>query len=178
MKFLPPFSSHYIPPFHRNHFRSIIVMMMLCAVGLPSWAQLQPSPATWLYPLGNPEATRRQVNGSDARQDFISVEKRYTADPTEVELVPVLDTTKFGIKWSSSDISDNATVLVGNIVNNARLRSDYVYQPLEAVALSGNDIVVLDAEGKILSKTPLSNFGGDWQQINDISVLIQNLRKI
>jgi hypothetical protein len=111
------------------------------------FAQTDPaSPANWLYPEGNLQALRRQFFAS----------KVQTVD-------------SFMIKWTNPSISGDVKPLIGNIINNKRLSSDFRWAQNEITAVIGNNLVIIDAAGRTLKKSLLPAF------VKDVSVLFDTL---
>lgn len=125
--------------------KRIIIYSVLCIFYfLPVFSQINTaSPSNWLYPNGNPEGTLKQVKKSNAQY---------------------IDSLK--IKWASSAISGDVQPLVGNIINDEKILSKYMYAPNEITAVVGGKVIILDAKGKIYQNTALPAF------VKDISVLI------
>ncbi len=102
------------------------------------------SPSNWLFPLGNPEATRRQEVPSD-RQDISTMI----------------------VKWSNSRLRGDVQPLVGNLspnvpVGRINTMNDQPifnkFAPNEIVASIGNTIVVLNGgTGETIVSSNLSN---------------------
>lgn len=107
----------------------LIISLILFASALEGQIH-HSSPANWLYPDGNPEATRL-------------ISKR--SNPQAAD--------SFVVKWSTPAICGQIQPLIGNIINNPKLNENYEYAPLEITAVVGNRIVVVDAKGKVHKKT-------------------------
>ncbi len=89
-------------------------------------AQIIPaSPANWLYPYGNAEATRHQSFRSDPQ--------RYDS------LV---------IKWAISEVYGDIQPLVGNIVSNERWLPQYPWGPNEFAVVLRDSLLIYGADGK------------------------------
>lgn len=82
------------------------------------------SPSYWLFPEGNPEATRYQIIKSQ---------------PQELD--------KFIIKWRTNAIAGDVVPLVGNVINDPKIDETFPFAPNEIVAAVGGKIVVVDAKG-------------------------------
>lgn len=82
------------------------------------------SPSYWLFPEGNPEATRYQAIKSQ---------------PQELN--------KFIIKWRTNAIAGDVIPLVGNVINDPKIDETFPFAPNEIVAVVGGKIVVVDAKG-------------------------------
>lgn len=103
------------------------------------------SPSNWLYPYGNAEATRQQMQPS-APQSFDSV----------------------GVKWVSDAVYGDVQPLVGNIVNNPRIIPSVVWAPNEVAAVIGGSLVVLGGDGRTVASEPLPPF------VKNVSVLFDS----
>ena len=76
-------------------------------------AQIYPaSPSNWLYPDGNSEGTRHGHKAS-FKQEIDS----------------------FAVKWSTDKISGDVKPLIGNIINNGKILSRFLYAPNEMTAV-------------------------------------------
>ncbi len=82
------------------------------------------SPSYWLFPEGNPEATRFQAIKSQPQ-----------------------DLTRFTIKWRTNAIAGNVVPLVGNIIDDAKIDNSFPFAPNEIVSVVGGKIVVVDTKG-------------------------------
>jgi hypothetical protein len=91
--------------------------------------------SNWMFPRGNPEATLLQPVVSKP-QLFDSVV----------------------LKWANSAIGGDIQPLIGNVVNNPKLFSNYQFAPNEIAALVQNNFVVLSSTGQILAQTPAPNY--------------------
>lgn len=91
------------------------------------------SPANWLYPEGNPQATR------------------YVEFPSSPQSID-----SFAVKWSTPYISGDVKLLIGNLVNNPRIFSDLPYAPNEITAYVADTLYIIDGLGKVISRTGLS----------------------
>lgn len=103
------------------------------------------SPANWLYPNGNMEATHTQSVPS-LRQSVDSIV----------------------LKWSTVEISGDVQPLIGNIKSNPKILSSFLWSPNEITAVIKDHIVVIDGSGKLLTRTPLPAY---VNYIRGISVL-------
>ncbi|MDC1067603.1 hypothetical protein OAQ99_00435 [Candidatus Kapabacteria bacterium] len=110
-------------------------------------AQTDASPANWLFPDGNPNATKLVPFASDSQ-----------------------NIRNFNIKWSSSAISGDITPLIGNIIVQEKLFPEYPYAPNEMVAIVGDKLVILDGTGTVKETDDLPNY------INGVSVLFDSNR--
>lgn len=106
------------------------------------------SPANWLFPNGSPEGTR------------------YTKMPSGRQSVD-----SFSVKWATGSISGDVQPLIGNIVNNPPLFSQYPYSPNEICAVVSGKIVVVDAYGRT------HKLGKSVQYVNSISCLFDTTQK-
>ena len=103
------------------------------------------SPSNWLYPDGNPQATR-----------YVGV----ASLPQSID--------SFNVKWSTPLISGDVKLLIGNLVNNQRIFTDMPYSPNEITAVVADTLYIIDGLGKVISRTGLtSNTTG----VNGASVL-------
>jgi hypothetical protein len=108
-------------------------------------AQIVPSsPARWLYPNGNLEATRHQTLRSGSQ---------------------LFDTIK--LKWKTPFLSGQIQPLVGNIVDNRKLSIDNPYSPNEIVALVGGRLIVIDATGRTIVDVSAPDFARQASLIID-----------
>ncbi|MBK9249760.1 MAG: VCBS repeat-containing protein [Ignavibacteria bacterium] len=103
------------------------------------------SPANWLYPNGNMEATHSQSVPS-LKQSVDSIV----------------------LKWSTVEISGDVQPLIGNIKENPKILSSFLWSPNEIAAVIKDHIVVIDGTGKLLTRTPLPGY---VKHIRGISVL-------
>jgi hypothetical protein len=101
----------------------LIIAIALSVTDLSAQFNLA-SPSNWLYPNGNSEATKQQIEKSGAQE---------------------IDSLR--IKWSTSSISGDVQPLIGNIINNSKLFPDFKYAPNEIVAVMAGRIIVVDAKG-------------------------------
>ncbi len=114
-----------------------IVFVVLALSASRSFAQLpfSTSPAQWLYPRGNAEATLSQKNlGGPQSPDSLS------------------------LKWSSNAIAGDVHPLVANIINNLKLVPTYPFAPLEISAVIAGQLVTIDATGRTKTITRLPSF--------------------
>lgn len=91
------------------------------------------SPANWLYPEGNPQATR------------------YVEMPSLVQSID-----SFSVKWSTPYISGDVKPLIGNLVNNPRIFAELPYAPNEMTAYVSDTLYIIDGLGKVISRTGLA----------------------
>lgn len=95
-----------------------------------SFSQIYPAnPSNWLFTEGNVSATKQNPYPSFS-QSFDSLV----------------------IKWSTPFISGEVQPLIGNIINNPKLNSNFLYSPNEMAAVMGNRIILINGTGK-LAKT-------------------------
>ncbi len=107
------------------------------------------SPANWLYPDGNMEATR------------------YIQKASEPQIIDSMI-----IKWSTPFISGDVRPLIGNIVSNPNL-FNFPYAPNEIAAVMGEDLVIIGGTGTLLKKARFPiEFVEGFASINGISCLI------
>lgn len=106
------------------------------------------SPANWLYPNGNMEATRSQPVPS-LRQSIDSLV----------------------LKWSTVEISGDVQPLIGNIKSNPKILPTFLWSPNELTAVIKDHIVVIDGSGKLLTRTPLPSYA---KFIRGISMLFDS----
>lgn len=124
----------------------LISLLLLVVAAAGAQAQIySASPSNWLYPYGNPEATRQQVQPSGA-QTFDSV----------------------GVKWISTDIYGDVQPLIGNIVNRPRIMPSLLWAANEIAAVIGGNLVVLGGDGRVVASEPLPPY------IKNVSVLIDS----
>ncbi len=92
-----------------------------------SYSQIYPAnPSNWLFTEGNVSATKQNPYPSIS-QSFDSLV----------------------IKWSTPLISGEVQPLIGNIINNPKLNSNFLYSPNEMAAVMGNRIVLINGTGKL-----------------------------
>ncbi len=111
---------------------SIFLFLLIIVQFSPASAQYNSSPANWLYPQGNSEGTR-QVELRSGRQFFDSLK----------------------VKWSTPLISGHVQPLIGNIVANDKIFSNFPFAPNEMAAVVGDRLVIIDGKGKTVSVTKL-----------------------
>lgn len=100
------------------------------------FAQSNPaSPANRLFPNGNPEGTRYQPVRS-AEQNIDS----------------------FQVKWSSPHISGDVKPLIGNLINDGKLFSDFNWAGNEIAAIIGGKYVIIDSKGKAVMRGTPPNY--------------------
>jgi hypothetical protein len=92
------------------------------------------SPANWLFPDGNPQATK------------------YVETPSISQSVD-----SFMVKWSTPYISGDVKPLIGNLVNNQRIFSALPFAPNEMTAYVADTLYIIDGLGKVISRTGLAN---------------------
>lgn len=110
-----------------------IALILFCAAASSLYAQypVAASPARWIYPLGNSEATRLQsIPSAPQRFDTLI------------------------LKWASKSIAGDVEPLIGNIIDNPKLTPVNPFAPLEIVAVIGGQLVLIDATGR--SRTPVN----------------------
>ncbi len=110
--------------------KNIILIILIISTTALEGQIFQSSPANWLYPDGNPEATRYVTKRSNLQ----------AAD-------------SFVVKWSTPAICGQIQPLIGNIINNEKINENYEAAPQEITAVVGNKIIVVDAKGKVHKKT-------------------------
>ena len=125
----------------------ILLILILALISYDLQGQsTNASPANWLYPDGNLGATKRVARRS---------------------LVQSFDS--MGIKWSNTAISGDVKPLIGNIIRNEKLFSNFNFAPNEIVAVVGDKLVVLDAKNLSYELAQLPDF------VNSVSVLFDTL---
>lgn len=129
-------------------FRLPLVFILFLSIYGAASAQNTSSPASWLYPSGNLEATHAQFQPSRSQS---------------------LDSLK--LKWSTTALSGDIQPLIGNIKNNPKLLPEYLWSPNEIVAVVKDKIVVVDGTGQVLTETPLPSF---VKYVKGISVLFDS----
>lgn len=129
-------------------FRLPLYLVLLFGIYTAAQAQTASSPASWLYPNGNLEATHAQFQPSRAQS---------------------IDSLK--LKWSTPALSGDIQPLIGNIKNNPKLLPEYLWGPNEIVAVVKDKIVVVDGTGQVLTETPLPPF---VKYVKGISVLFDS----
>jgi hypothetical protein len=110
-------------------------------------AQINPgSPANWLHPDGNSEATKYlQIRSQSQEID------------------------SFFVKWSNGAISGDVKPLIGNIINNDRMFPEFGFAPNEIAAVIGNELIILEANGNSRVMAQLPPF------VNSVSILFDTL---
>ncbi|HPI19598.1 MAG TPA: VCBS repeat-containing protein, partial [Candidatus Kapabacteria bacterium] len=108
----------------------ILTIILIIATTTAESQNYLSSPANWLYPDGNPEATR------------------YVTKRSKVQAAD-----SFVVKWSTPAICGQIQPLIGNIINNPKINENYEAAPQEITAVVGNKIIVVDAKGKVHKKT-------------------------
>lgn len=117
--------------------RYCMALLLVAAVfGMfsPAHAQTTGSPANWLFPNGNMEATRFQP---------------WASLPQPIDSMV--------LKWSTVAISGDVQPLVGNVKSNQKLNASYLWAPNELAAVVKEDLVIIDGSGRLLTKTQLTN---------------------
>ena len=105
------------------------------------------SPAVWLFPNGTPQGTRNQPIPSNPQS-----------------------LNDFRVKWKNNSIAGDVQILVGNIINDSKIDSDFPFAPNEIVAVIGGKIVVVDGKG---FTHKANSFGFPF--IKNVSVLFDSL---
>lgn len=105
------------------------------------------SPAIWVFPNCNPQSTNHQIIKSKPQ-----------------------DLSNFVIKWRTNSISGDLQPLVGNIINDPKIDSNFTYAPNEIVAIRGGKFILVDSRG-LTHKTNSSAI----PYINNISFLFDTL---
>ncbi len=126
--------------------KNLLILILILFSGELVAQSTNASPANWLYPDGNPSATKYVARRS---------------------LVQSFDS--MGIKWSNTAISGDVKPLIGNIIRNERLFSGFNFAPNEIVAVVGDKLVVLDAKNLSYELAQLPDF------VNSVSVLFDTL---
>lgn len=131
-----------------NPFFLFILGIFLFITTSNSYSQVfHSSPANRLYPEQNPQATRHQIYPSKNQ-----------------------DVSQFKIKWANAKIHGNLKPLIGNIINNPKIHSDYLYAPNEITAVVSGKILVVDAMGRERTENSFP-----IPYIKDVSVLFDTL---
>ncbi len=106
--------------------KRIFFWLTLATIVYAGIAQQYPtSPSVWLFPDGNPQATRHQPIPS-----------------SEQEI------KKFIVKWRNNSIAGNIQILVGNIIpDTSKIDETFPYAPNEIIAAIGGKLVVIDGKG-------------------------------
>lgn len=146
-KFIMNFESSKF--FNHSFMRIFLFVIVLVVANLKLEAQLfsEASPANWLYPEGNRSATRNSL---------------IISNPQKLD--------SFKIKWSTSAIFGDVQPLIGNIIDNDKLFPDFFYAPNEISAVIGNEIIIVDAIGKVFSTNDLP----ELDHITNISALLDS----
>lgn len=126
--------------------KSLFILILLMISNELVAQSTNASPANWLYPDGNPAATKHVARRS-LSQSFDSM----------------------GIKWSNTAISGDVKPLIGNVIRNERLFPSFNFAPNEIVAVVGDKLVVLDAKNLSYELAQLPDF------VNSVSVLFDTL---
>ncbi|MBE2188585.1 MAG: hypothetical protein KGZ71_01915 [Desulfobulbaceae bacterium] len=124
-----------------------VVIMSVIVLGLVSsdLHSQSSSPASWLYPDGNLQATRYVLHKSD---------------PQTID--------SFSVKWSTPLISGDVRPLIGNLASFPPL-TDFKYAPNQIAAVMGDDIIILSGTGSLINK---SGFPSYVSGVKGISCLI------
>lgn len=135
-----------------NYIRHFSILALLLIFHSYAQAQTSASPSNWLYPYGNSEATRQQT---------------FPTTPQVFDSIVV--------KWANNDIH-GVQPLIGNVVNNQKLIPTNPWSPNEIVAAIGDTIVIIGANGKMISKSSLSAAYPQFSisSIKSISVLFDS----
>ncbi|MFN3781973.1 MAG: hypothetical protein ACK4SO_07335, partial [Candidatus Kapaibacteriota bacterium] len=106
--------------------KRIFFWLTLATIVFQGNAQQYPtSPSVWLFPEGNPQATRHQPIPSSEQ-----------------------DIKKFIVKWRNKSIAGNVQILVGNIIpDTSKIEETFPYAPNEIIAAIGGKLVVIDGKG-------------------------------
>lgn len=106
------------------------------------------SPATWLFPNGNPQGTRNQPIRSFEQ-----------------------NISNFLVKWKSKSLSGDVQILVGNVIKDSiKIDENFPYEPNEIVGVVGGKIFIVDGKG-YTHKT--NSFG--FQYVKNVSILFDTL---
>ncbi|MFY8162324.1 MAG: hypothetical protein ACOVNU_13405 [Candidatus Kapaibacteriota bacterium] len=109
----------------------------------------QANPSNWIFPDGNSEATKYNA----FKSNFQSIDS-------------------FTVKWQTKAIAGDVQPLIGNIINNPRLNSNFIFAPNELAVVVGNEVKIVDARGGVFTqKSP-----NEFQFIKGISVLLDTLQ--
>lgn len=123
---------HIIPILMLNilRYRLSIVYILIglwLSFNYISYSQIYPAnPSNWLFLEGNVSATKQNP---------------YPSQPQSFDSLV--------IKWSTPLISGEVQPLIGNIINNPKLNSNFLYSPNEMAAVMGNRIVLINGTGKL-----------------------------
>ncbi len=128
-----------------NLIRILITLGLLLNFKLMSQSPLA-SPSCWLFPNGNQSATR-YISVPSSRQNIDS----------------------FIIKWSSPYIAGDVQPLIGNLINNPKIKNEFRWSPNEIAAIIGDELLILEATGRKKPNTTLPPF------IRGISFLFDTL---
>lgn len=105
--------------------RLLIWLTLAIIVYQGSSQQYPTNPSVWLFPEGNPQATRYQP--------IPSLEQ---------------DIKNFIVKWRNKSIAGNVQILVGNVIPDTNKIDDtFPYAPNEIIAAIGGKLVVIDGKG-------------------------------
>lgn len=126
----------------------LTIMMLIIAISTHNFAiaQNSGSPANWMYPNGNSEATRHVARASSEQNIF-----------------------NFVLKWQTPEISGDVKPLIGNLVDNERIFNDFPFAPNEIAAILADEIVILDGAGRLVTRQRLPEF---VENIKSLSALI------
>jgi hypothetical protein len=124
-----------------------LFLLISFLVNIDANSQINPgSPANWLHPDGNSEATK-YLQIRSQRQEIDS----------------------FFVKWSNGAIAGDVKPLIGNVINNDRIFPEFGFAPNEIAAVIGNELVILEANGNAKVMAQLPPF------VNSVSVLFDTL---
>ncbi len=137
-----------------NNLNIITKVLTIFAIALfssltASSQTISASPVNWLYPDGNYSATR-YISIPSSRQNLDS----------------------FIIKWSSPFIAGDVQPLIGNIVNNPKIKSNFRWSPNEIASVIGDELILIEATGRKKKNTALPPF------VKGISVLFDTLSPV
>ncbi len=130
-----------------------IYMLALCVAALAgiraTAAASDSSPANWLYPEGNSQATRHVAAGSG------------------YQIIDSLD-----VKWSTPFISGDVKPLIGSLTGRSKLFGDYPWAPNDICAVMGDKIVMINGTGNGLKIWPLPSY---INGVRGVSALLDTL---
>ncbi len=130
----------------RRFSLSWLILYILFAFKLNSQPYVS-SPSVWLFPEGTPNGTRYQPIPS-YQQNF----------------------GDFIVKWKTNSIAGDVQILVGNLINDPKIDSDFPYAPNEIVAVVGGKIIIVDGKGFTHKSQSIG-----FPYIKNVSVLFDSL---
>lgn len=128
----------------------ILLFVLLMNFNLPLICQINNSnPSHWIFPEGNPQATRTNSIPS---------------------IIQNIDSIK--LKWSTPLISGYVQPLIGNIANYPKINAKYPFAPNEITAVMGDKLILFSGTGKLLANYQFPDY---VEGIKSVSALFDTL---